>query len=391
MSTVTGNQQLVKQINKTLVLEKMMNEAPISRAYIAKELGLNKGTVSSLVSELIDEHLVFETGPGESSGGRRPVMLTFNKDAGYAIGVDLGVNYILSILTDLKGNVVREIYQHITNTEYENVFSIIKKSINDLIESAPDSPYGIIGIGIGVPGIVNNQGEILIAPNLHWENVQLKEQIEKTFNLPVVIENEANAGAYGEKLFGAGKDFNNMIYVSAGIGIGVGIIIDGELYTGNNGYSGEMGHTIIMVDGKKCSCGSVGCWELYASEKALLEHVKEKHIINSECLTIEMLIEEAEAGNDAIIEVFKEIGKYLSVGINNIIKTFNPQQVIIGNRLAMLQKWIEVPIQEFIQKHCKQFLQEDLSVEFSALKKHSVPVGVSALSIEHFLKSKILF
>lgn len=391
MSTVTGNQQLVKQINKTLVLEKVMNEAPISRAYIAKELGLNKGTVSSLVSELIDEHLVFETGPGESSGGRRPVMLTFNKDAGYAIGVDLGVNYILSILTDLKGNVVREIYQHITNTEYEHVFSIIKKSINDLIESAPDSPYGIIGIGIGVPGIVNNQGEILIAPNLHWENVQLKQQIEKTFNLPVVIENEANAGAYGEKLFGAGKDFNNMIYVSAGIGIGVGIIIDGELYTGNNGYSGEMGHTIIMVDGKKCSCGSVGCWELYASEKALLEHVKEKHIINSECLTIEMLIEEAEAGNDAIIEVFKEIGKYLSVGINNIIKTFNPQQVIIGNRLAMLQKWIEVPIQEFIQKHCKQFLQEDLSVEFSALKKHSVPVGVSALSIEHFLKSKILF
>lgn len=391
MSTVTGNQQLVKQINKTLVLEKVMNEAPISRAYIAKQLGLNKGTVSSLVSELIDEHLVFETGPGESSGGRRPVMLTFNKDAGYAIGVDLGVNYILSILTDLKGNVVREIYQHITNTEYEHVFSIIKKSINDLIESAPDSPYGIIGIGIGVPGIVNNQGEILIAPNLHWENVQLKQQIEKTFNLPVVIENEANAGAYGEKLFGAGKDFNNMIYVSAGIGIGVGIIIDGELYTGNNGYSGEMGHTIIMVDGKKCSCGSVGCWELYASEKALLEHVKEKHIINSECLTIEMLIEEAEAGNDAIIEVFKEIGKYLSVGINNIIKTFNPQQVIIGNRLAMLQKWIEVPIQEFIQKHCKQFLQEDLSVEFSALKKHSVPVGVSALSIEHFLKSKILF
>ena len=391
MSTVTGNQQLVKQINKTLVLEKVMNEAPISRAYIAKQLGLNKGTVSSLVSELIDEHLVFETGPGESSGGRRPVMLTFNKDAGYAIGVDLGVSYILSILTDLKGNVVREIYQHITNTEYEHVFSIIKKSINDLIESAPDSPYGIIGIGIGVPGIVNNQGEILIAPNLHWENVQLKQQIEKTFNLPVVIENEANAGAYGEKLFGAGKDFNNMIYVSAGIGIGVGIIIDGELYTGNNGYSGEMGHTIIMVDGKKCSCGSVGCWELYASEKALLEHVKEKHIINSECLTIEMLIEEAEAGNDAIIEVFKEIGKYLSVGINNIIKTFNPQQVIIGNRLAMLQKWIEVPIQEFIQKHCKQFLQEDLSVEFSALKKHSVPVGVSALSIEHFLKSKILF
>lgn len=390
MSTVTGNQQLVKQINKSLVLEKVMNEAPISRAFIAQQLGLNKGTVSSLVSELIEERLVFETGRGKSSGGRRPVMLTFNKNAGYSIGIDLGVNYILSILTDLKGNIIKEIYQHITERDFEIVYQYLKTSIKELIISTPDSPYGIVGIGVGVPGIVNNHGEILIAPNLHWRNINLKEIIEKDFNIPVVIENEANAGAYGEKLYGAGKDYKNMIYVSAGIGIGVGIIINGELFTGAHGFSGEMGHSTIVVNGKKCSCGSEGCWERYASEKALLEEVEKRNILDSKQVSIEKLIDAAESGNENVIEIFYEIGKYLAVGINNIINTFNPEQVIIGNRLSMLRKWIDKPLQEYIKAHTTQYLQEDLSIRFSALNKHSVPIGVSAISIENFLKTRII-
>lgn len=390
MSTVTGNQQLVKQINKSLVLEKVMNEAPISRAFIAQQLGLNKGTVSSLVSELIEERLVFETGRGKSSGGRRPVMLTFNKNAGYSIGIDLGVNYILSILTDLKGNIIKEIYQHITERDFEIVYQYLKTSIKELIISTPDSPYGIVGIGVGVPGIVNNHGEILIAPNLHWRNINLKEIIEKDFNIPVVIENEANAGAYGEKLYGAGKDYKNMIYVSAGIGIGVGIIINGELFTGAHGFSGEMGHSTIVVNGKKCSCGSEGCWERYASEKALLEEVEKRNILDNKQVSIEKLIDAAESGNENVIEIFYEIGKYLAVGINNIINTFNPEQVIIGNRLSMLRKWIDKPLQEYIKAHTTQYLQEDLSIRFSALNKHSVPIGVSAISIENFLKTRII-
>lgn len=391
MSTVTGNQQLVKQINKTLVLEKVMNEAPISRAFIAQQLGLNKGTVSSLVGELIDEKLVFETGPGKSSGGRRPVMLTFNKNAGYSIGIDLGVNYILSILTDLKGNIIKEIYQHLTERDYEKVYHFVKASIEELMKFAPDSPYGIVGIGVGVPGIINNEGEILIAPNLNWRNINLKEQIEKDFNIPVIIENEANAGAYGEKLYGTGKDYKNMIYVSAGIGIGVGILINGEIYTGTNGFSGEMGHTTIMINGRQCSCGNEGCWELYASEKALLEDAEKRNILDSDCLSIEMLIEAAEDGNEAVIDIFNNIAKYLGVGINNIINTFNPELVIIGNRLSLLQKWIEEPIREHIKTHTTQYLQEDLSIQFSDLNKHSSPVGVSALSIENFLKTRILY
>ncbi|REJ23324.1 ROK family transcriptional regulator [Caldibacillus debilis] len=391
MTILTGNQQLVKQINKTLVLETILNEAPISRADIAQKVGLNKGTVSSLVNELIEEQLIYESGPGKSSGGRRPVMLLFNEKAGYSIGIDLGVNYILGILTDLKGHIVAEIQKKLSVTGVEQVKQMMIAIIEDLIRSAGQSHYGIIGIGIGIPGMVNNDGEILLAPNLGWKNVRMKEEIENRFQVPVIIENEANAGAYGEKLYGAGKEFDNILYVSAGIGIGVGVILEGQLFTGSGGFSGEMGHTIIIVNGKECSCGSRGCWEQYASEKALLEEAKNIPIpyADKDSISIELLVELAKEGNEEVINLFKKIGAYLGVGINNMINTFNPEQIIIGNRLAMAKDWLEESITHFVKSHTIPFHQQDLSITFSQLTTHSTAVGVCALSIENFLKTSV--
>src|SRR5699024_10627565 len=144
------------------------------------------------------------------------VMLLFNEVAGYSIGIDLGVNYILGILTDLKGNIVHEEFKKHNNLSYEEVEKILFEMIDSLISAAPPSPYNIVGVGVGVPGIVSITGEILLAPNLVWRNIQLKEVMEERYNLPVTIENEANAGAYGEKKFGIGKNFNDIIYVSVG-------------------------------------------------------------------------------------------------------------------------------------------------------------------------------
>ena len=314
MSIQTGNHQLVKKINKNLVLDMIIHNAPISRADISQKSGLNKGTVSSLVTELIDEQLILESGPGKSSGGRRPVMLLFNERAGFSIGIDLGVNYILGVLTDLKGKNLVEINRKLNVRTYDEVLTFLKSIIQELMQAAPKSPYGIVGIGIGVPGLVDHDGRILTAPNFGWKNQYLKRDIENEFNIPVIIENEASAGAYGEKLYGAGNDSNHMLYVSAGIGIGVGIIINGELYSGKEGFSGEFGHTIIQVNGKDCPCGSSGCWELYASEKALLDEAKRLSLPNvtEETLSIELLDKLAKQGNEDIINLFNTIGTYLS-------------------------------------------------------------------------------
>src|SRR5699024_8668915 len=226
----TWNQYVVKQENKSLILRTIKNHFPISRADIASLTGLNKGTVSSSVNDLLSEEFIYESGPGKSSGGRRPVMLLFNKVAGYSIGIDLGVNYMLGILTDLEGNICFEKHVKFNNLTYEEIIDKIFSVVDALIASAPPSPYGIIGIGVGVPGTVNKEGEILLAPNLGWRNVHLKKILQEKYNLPVIIENEANSGAYGEKKFGVGKKSSNIIYISVGIGIGVGLILNGKLY-----------------------------------------------------------------------------------------------------------------------------------------------------------------
>ncbi|MDQ0255912.1 putative NBD/HSP70 family sugar kinase [Evansella vedderi] len=388
---MSWNQQIVKVNNKSLVLQTIKNQGPISRADIAQQLGLTKGTVSSLVNELIEAKLCYETGPGESSGGRRPVLLVFNKAAGYSIGIDLGVNYILGVLTDLDGNIINEKKLNVNVETYDQTLSYMKNIIYFLISNAPESHYGIIGIGIGVPGIVNKEGDILLAPNLGWKQIPLKSDLEEEFQLPIIIENEANAGAYGEKCFGAGKDFEDLIYISAGIGIGVGFILNNELYRGAQGFSGEMGHMIIEINGKECKCGSKGCWELYASEKALLEDAASLSTGDTDVnhLELEYLIENAE-GNEKLSSLFEQTGYYLGVGINNIINTFNPEQIIIGNRLAMGKEWMEAPLKQVIEDYTLKQHQRELQITFAKLSIYSAALGVSSYATENFLKSDIL-
>ncbi|MEH7416876.1 ROK family protein [Neobacillus drentensis] len=384
MTTITWNQQVVKRNNKSLVLQMIIEKEPISRADIAQVTGLNKGTVSSMVNELLEEELIYESGPGESSGGRRPVLLHFNKAAGYAIGIDIGVNYILSVLTDLKGNIIIEKNQLIQDSSFPAVNELVKTGIHALLHEMPHSKYGAVGVGLGVAGIVDKEGMVLLAPNLGWKYVTLKSEIEEVFKLPVIIENEANAGAYGEKQLGAGQQFENIIYISAGIGIGVGIILNGELYQGNNGYSGEFGHMIIDVDGRPCGCGSRGCWEMYASEHTLLK------LTNHKGASLESLIELAEKGDKETLELFEEIGCYLGYGINNIINTFNPQQVIIGNRLAKAKKWLEAPIRRTIKNHTLSFHQNEMEIHFSSLSIYSSALGVTAFAVENFIKDIVI-
>ncbi|MGH2318411.1 ROK family protein [Planococcus sp. SE5232] len=383
----TWNHHVVKEGNKSLVLKKIINHSPISRAAVAQEVGLNKGTVSSLVNDLLDDQLIYESGPGKSSGGRRPVMLLFNEKAGYSIGIDIGVNYLLGVLTDLNGNICIEKEVTFKNLSYEEIEKQLFNTIDHLTESAPPSPHGIIGIGVGVPGIVDNNGEILLAPNLKWKNLNLKLVLENRYQLPIIIENEANAGAYGEKRFGAGKDSEHIIYVSAGIGIGVGLILNGALYKGSNGFSGELGHMTIQVNGPTCRCGNKGCWELFASEQALLTAAEKMNIFSHSGKELELsdLMVLAEQGDPKVIALFEQAGDYLGVGINNIINSFNPQQVIIGNRMASSSKWLTKTLTDRVSNQALWFQQNDLTICFSELSTFSSALGAAAFSIENFL------
>ncbi|MBS4204873.1 ROK family protein [Lederbergia citrea] len=387
----TGDQTLVKTMNKSIILKLIADKGPVSRAQISKVTGLNKATVSTQALELINDNFVYEIGVGKSSGGRKPVMIYFNNLAGYSIGIDLGVNYILGVLTDLSGNIIEEITKPLNGINFDYIIKNIISTIENLIHMAPDSPYGIVGIGIGVPGIVDKNGNILFAPNLKWTQINVKKIIEDTFNIPTRIENEANAGAYGEQLYGAGKNIGNIIYISIGIGIGAGIIINNILYTGSSGISGEIGHLSIEANGIKCSCGNRGCWELYASESVLLSEV-EKHqaLTDEDGKNIESIINEARNGNIKVLQILNTIGEYIGIGLTNIINTFNPETIIIGNRMAQFANWLTNPIEHMLEERLSTYHKNNTQIYFSELGNYSCALGASYFSISNFFSNKKL-
>jgi len=390
---VTADQLLVKQINKSIVLNTIRKKEGISRAGIAEFTGLNKSTVSFLVDELIKEGLVREIGPGESKGGRKPIMLTINEKGGCVIGVDLGVNYILTVLTDLVGNVLWEKRIDIKlGEDKEKVIDLLMQSIGEAVGNAPATVNGIMGIGIGVPGIVDyRKGLVLMAPNLKWKDVPLKEIVEERFKIKVHIDNEANVGAVGEKWFGIGVECSNFIYVSAGIGIGTGIIINGTLYRGASGLAGEIGHVTINIYDQLCGCGNIGCWENYASERALLDYMeaqlkqgKEDAYINNETigdLNALRIIDFARRGSSIAIEGLKEIGRNLGIGIINLINTFNPEMVIIGNTLSLAEDIILPEILNEVSKKCFVYKYHKVKIRTSTLNFHAGAMGAASLVI----------
>jgi predicted NBD/HSP70 family sugar kinase len=381
-SAQIASHNLVKQINKAIVFKAIKIRGPVSRAQISKQTGLNKATISTMVSELLDASFIDEIGEGESSGGRKPVMLYFNQHAGYAIGIDLGVNYILGILTDLSGNQIEKTVVKLPSTELIDSIDLLHTLIESLIDKAPASRYGIVGIGIGVPGQVDPDDTILFAPNLKWSNINLKKIIEDRFHIPTLIENEANAGAHGEQLHGAGKGSPNQIYISIGIGIGTGIIINHQLYKGTSGISGEMGHVTIDANGRKCTCGSRGCWELYASEGALLAAANKANV--AENIDLDLLLQKAKDANPAVLQLLNTLGENIGIGIMNIINTFNPGVVIIGNRMAQFQNWITNPIERTLDERLSVYHRANTEIRFSVLGNDSVALGVSFFAIAEF-------
>ncbi|ALP37579.1 ROK family protein [Paenibacillus sp. IHB B 3084] len=381
---VTGDQALVKKLNKSIVLERIRLHAPLSRAQLSSQTGLNKATVSNLVAELITDGLVYETGLGESSGGRKPLMLLFNSRAGFVLGIEVSVQYIKGALTDLAGTIETELTFPLAQHDPAFVMEQIQRLVQELMQTIPPSPHGIVGIGLGVPGMVDESGTVLFAPNLGWEEVPLRQQLEEELGLPVVVDNEANVGAQGELYYDMDSDHRqlvrDLVYISAGSGIGAGIIIDGKPYQGAWGYAGETGHMSIDWKGRLCSCGSRGCWELYASEKAYAASA-----FKLPAHSTAELLPFALQGDTNTLSVFRDIGQYLGVGITNIVNSLNPGMLIIGGPLAEARPWLEQSMREVIDERALPYHRRQLQIRFSTLGSRSTMLGAAYAATAPFL------
>ncbi|HYF91715.1 MAG TPA: ROK family protein [Symbiobacteriaceae bacterium] len=388
----TGDLALVKELNKAIVLNILRSQSPISRAAIAKVSGLNKATVSALVDELAAEQMVLELGPGQSSGGRRPNLLMLNEQAGLVAGADLGVGYLLVVLADLRARVHwRRRVTLDAQAGPEGCLERLAALVEEGLQAVPAAPRGLLGVGVGVPGLVDHSpGRLIFAPNLHWEGVAVADWLTRRLRVPVYVDNEANAGAVGELWAGCATGVRSLIYVSAGIGLGAGIILNREVYRGAGGVAGELGHTTIDVTGPLCSCGNRGCWETYASEVALRSQVNrllagQTSILAGTEPTIEAVVTAARQGDGTAITALSVIGEYLGVGIANIINTFNPALVVIGSSMAEGGSYILNPARRAVEQRALAHPRAGARILLSTLGVDACAIGAGALVLqEHF-------
>lgn len=377
----TGDSAMVKQLNRSIVLNCIRRSSPVSRSSVSRLTGLNKSTVSALTAELVAEQQIVELGTGHSTGGRRPQLLSFNAQVGLALGIEVDVTAIRGAVCDLSGRrlATYEVSMPVDNRVDDTVDALLSVA-RYLIEQAPPTPLGILGVGVGVPGIVDTaQGTVLLAPNLGWQDLQLRSLLEKSLGLPVYLENEAKAAALGEKWFGAGGEAANLVYVSLGMGIGAGVILNGQLFRGSHGLAGEVGHTVVEAGGPPCSCGNRGCWELYASEKALRKRLGDL------ALDPGAMLERAENGDAQVISALSAVGEYLGIGLVSLLNTFDPDMVVVGGPLARCGKWLINPAERVVAERLMLRGARRLRLAVSGLGLDACALGAASIFVEaHF-------
>jgi predicted NBD/HSP70 family sugar kinase/biotin operon repressor len=387
----------IKQINKLSILQLIRNTEETTQPEISKELGLSRPTVSALVEELIAEGYIKISGIGSSTdqGGKRPKIIAFNPRGGGIIALHLAVYTIKAALLDLSANVLYELHDSVTPKErQETIIGKIMEMIGTLFDKANDLNISVKGIGVGCPGLIETStGTILTATNFETMNgCILGESLFSTFNLPVWVDNECRNLVLAEKMFGEGKNVDTFISLMTDVGIGAGIIIDNRIMRGKDDSFGEIGHTTIEMNGLRCQCGNLGCWEMYASSKALFSRIhqylprtlKLKYMMESEDeLSIDLIAEAIRQGDTVVEELaINELGEYLGVGIANLVNSFNPELLIIHGEMNSLGKGLIIEIEKQIQIRALPVPKEKVRVIFSKLGGKANLIGAGGLVLK---------
>lgn len=397
------DQAFLRESNLSSVLRFLHSEVSISRAQLAALTGLNKSTISSLVEELLERGLVHEIGINSVGAGRPAMLLEINPEAGSIIGVELGVDFIFVVITDFVGKIIwRRLAQADPAEEKETTLAQTLEIVNEAIKAGRELGLRPLGLGLATPGIVNlNEGVLVFAPNLHWRDVPLCKIFSEKTGLRVFVENDANAAAVGEHLFGVARQSEDFIFVFAGVGIGGGLFLNGRLYRGNNGYAGEIGHSLITSESSKapCHCGNRGCWETYANQYSIIQRiqarleVKRSSIIprlmmeQNAPLSIPLIKQAADLGDAEAIETFAEAGKSMGVGIASLVNIFNPQKIVLGGPLIVAGDYLLPAIRESIVMHSLLEIHKQVEVVLSAFGPDASAIGAISMVVDDILSN----
>jgi glucokinase-like ROK family protein len=380
----SGSLGSLRALNRSRVIDTLRQLGVASRAEIARRTGLSRSTVSSLVGELQESGVITERqGNGEGSatarGGRPPTLIALDPSVGVAIGVDFGKTHVAAAASDLSHTILAESRREMEGDYDASAgFEAGEQLVAEVLAEAKVDRDVVIGAGLGVPGPIHLQtgtvGSSAILPG--WNEVRVAEEFGARLRLPVHVDNDANLAALAELHWGAGRNASNLVYLTAGTGIGSGIVIDGRLYRGAGGTAGEIGHTTIDEGGSICRCGSRGCLETFAAMPAILELLKPSL---GEDLTPEAVIEQAADGDLACQRAIGDAGRHLGAALANLCNLVNPERIVVGGSLAQAGDTLLNPMRETVQRRAIVSAAKDVEVVRGELSERAEMLGAVAL------------
>jgi len=322
----------MRDLNRAAVLALIGQRGPIARVTIARELALSPATVTAVTRVLVREGLVREVDQAPSNGGRPAILLGLDAHAAHAIGIKISPASLVAVHVNLDGEPL-DYEDRPFDATSPDVIDRLARTINELVASWSRPGSRFLGIGIGVPGIVDSQRGLVEAPILGWPVVPLARELQDRLGVPVLIDNDVNTLAVSERLYGRGRSRENVLTVTIGRGVGLGIVASGVVQRGHRGGAGEFGHVTMVDDGPPCECGKRGCLEALVADPALVEQAIAAGLVPATASIAEgtaALTRLADEGNPAAREIYARAGETLGRAVAGLVSIFDPELVIVG-------------------------------------------------------------
>ncbi|MEZ4670690.1 MAG: ROK family transcriptional regulator [Anaerolineae bacterium] len=387
-NSIPGNRDLIKAINRNLLLNILRREGMLSRTQLTELSGLSVGAVSQITTELIDDKWMFESGEGDYTGGRRQTLLRLNPDAGYALGLKLMETRVVCAVTSFEARVL--FYREFPlESDYSpaEVVNAIARIVGTMIEATKLPRSAFFGIGVGLAGVINpHEGVVNYSPFLGWQEVPLAHLLEAKIGLPVTIENDVNTLTLSEHLFGAGRHQQNFIVVTVGRGVGMGMVLHGQLYQGERGGAGELGHNIIDLERARQSVSS-GTLETLASDPGMVEALTADGKASG---NLSDVVAAAQAGSAAAQEALRRSGEYLGVALAGVVNILAPSMVIISGEGVKAGDYRLQPMMEALRRYTFNGLLEHVDVIVEAADDQAWARGAATLVLNRVFASPLV-
>lgn len=388
-----SNSKDLKVLNRLLVRDMIRKLGPIARYEIARETGLTPSTVTVIVAELLEAGVIKEVGHGESSGGRRPILLELNPSAAHVFAIRIQRGELVTAIFDLAKNILAERHYQLDTSVPEEVVEAMGGSFEELIGEIKVDPDHVLWCGVACPGLVSShKGVVERSSNLGWLKVPLGALISKRLGgIPVHVENISNAAALAEKEYGLGRGHKHLVFINLSVGIGAGILADGEIYGGVKGFAGEIGHmTLLAEDGPLCACGRRGCFEAACGVRAVIERAKAtipaetftEYGISKDELTLADLAFSPLADCAEAQRLIREVGRSIGILVANMVNLLNPETIILGGELANLGDRLLQAVKAEVKARTLEEIRKTVSIQISSIEGSAPLMGAYALALE---------